>query len=135
MQRFVTSSSTTPNAIGPYSHAVRANGLVFVSGQTPIDPETQQIVEGGIAKQTERCLANVAAILSAIGLTLDDVVRCVVYLNCMEHFSAMNDAYARHFSDGKPARTTVAVAALPLGALVEIEATAVDQSPPHRGSV
>ncbi len=107
--------------VGPYSHAVNAGELIFLSGQTPIDPATGKLVQGGIAEQTAQCFANLFAVLSAGGLTPDQVVKVNVYLTDMNDFAAMNAVYARQFSQPYPARTTIGVASLPLGARVEIE--------------
>jgi 2-iminobutanoate/2-iminopropanoate deaminase len=119
-------TSEAPLAIGPYSQAVRANGFIFVAGQLAIDPATQQLISGGVTEQTERALNNIAAILRSCGSRMEHIVRCIVYLKNMEDFSAMNEAYTKLFSGSFPARTTIAVAALPRGGLVEIEATAID---------
>ncbi len=108
-------------AVGPYSHAVDAGELVYCSGQTPLDPATGKLAEGGVGVQTDRCLSNLFAVLSAAGLGPDDVVKTNVYLVDMADFAAMNEAYARRFGTPYPARTTIGVAALPLGARVEIE--------------
>lgn len=107
-------------AIGPYSHAVEAAGLVFLSGQTPIDPQTGRLVAGSIREQTEQCLANLFQVLATAGLTPDDVVNVQIYLTDMDDFAAMNEVYAARFSKPYPARTTIGVASLPLGAAVEI---------------
>lgn len=107
-------------SIGPYSQAIDASGLVFVSGQTPVDPGTGMLVAGGIAEQTARCLDNLATVLAAGGMTMGDVVSCNVFLVDMDDFAEMNSAYAAYFEEPYPARTTVAVAGLPLGARVEI---------------
>jgi 2-iminobutanoate/2-iminopropanoate deaminase len=123
--RSVVSTTEGPAAIGPYSQAIKASGLIFVSGQIALDPETQQIVTGGIEAHTERAIRNVDAILRAAGSELGLVVRCVVYLTTMDHFAAMNGVYERYFASEKPARTTVAVAGLPRNSLVEIEVTAL----------
>lgn len=112
-------------AIGPYSHAIDTGQLVFLSGQTPLDPQTGTLVTGGIGEQTSRCLDNLVAVLSAAGLTTEDVVKCNVYLTDMDDFAEMNRAYASYFAQPHPARTTIAVAGLPLGAHVEIEMVAV----------
>lgn len=112
--------------VGPYSQAIRANGLIFVSGQIAFDPETAAIVDGGIAAQTDRALRNVAAILTAAGSSMDKVVRCTVFLTNMSDFGSMNEVYATFFPENPPARTTVAVAQLPKDALIEIQATAVE---------
>ncbi|HEX6616736.1 MAG TPA: RidA family protein [Gemmatimonadales bacterium] len=114
-----------PRAIGPYSQATRANGLLFTAGQVGFDPATGELVEGGIAAQTERVLRNLAAILEAEGLDFASVLKTTVYLIDMADFAEMNTVYARVFADHRPARSTVAVAALPRGARVEIDAVAV----------
>lgn len=111
-------------AIGPYSHAIDTGDLVFLSGQTPLDPATGELVTGSIEAQTRRCLDNLQAVLTAGGLTLDDVVKCTVYLTDMADFAEMNAAYASYFSVPYPARSTVAVAGLPRDARVEIEMVA-----------
>ena len=123
--REVVSTERAPAAIGPYSQAVRAGGLLFCSGQIPLDPATGALVAGGIAEQTAQVLDNVTAVLAAAGLTPADVVRTTVFLADMDDFVAMNEVYARCFADDAPARSTVAVKALPKGALVEIEVLAV----------
>jgi 2-iminobutanoate/2-iminopropanoate deaminase len=119
------STPNAPRAIGPYSQAVRANGLLFTAGQVGFDPGTGELVDGGITEQTERVLANIRAILEAERLDLGSVVKTTVFLVDMADFTAMNAAYADAFGDHRPARSTVAVAALPRGARVEIEAVAV----------
>lgn len=113
-----------PRAIGPYSQATRAGGLVFTAGQVGFDPSTGELVDGGIAEQTERVLLNIRAILQASGLEMANVIKTTVFLVDMADFAAMNTAYASAFGDHRPARSTVAVAALPRGARVEIEAIA-----------
>lgn len=117
-------SSPTASAIGPYSHAVDDGTHVYCSGQTPIDPETGRLREGGVGEQTHQCFDNLFAVLADGGLGADDVVKVNVYLTDMDDFVAMNEAYATRFSDPPPARTTVGVAALPMGARVEIELVA-----------
>lgn len=112
-------------AIGPYSHAIDTGHLVFLSGQTPLDPATGELVSGSIEAQTRRCLDNLQAVLTAGGLTLDDVVKCNVFLTDMGDFAEMNAAYASYFTEPYPARTTVAVAGLPRDARVEIEMVAL----------
>ena len=114
-----------PQAIGPYSQAVKANGLVFVSGQIPIDPRTGQFVAGGIAEQTEQVLKNLAELLQAAGSGLDQVLKTTVFLADMEEFAAMNEIYGRFFTEEPPARATVQAARLPRDARVEIEAIAL----------
>jgi reactive intermediate/imine deaminase len=113
-----------PTAIGPYSQAVRAGGMLFLSGQIPLDPATGQIVPGDVAAQAERVLKNLAAILAAAGCTPGDVVRTTIYLVDLAHFATVNDVYARFFAAPYPARVTVQVSALPRGSLVEIDAIA-----------
>jgi len=108
-------------AIGPYSHAVESDGIVFLSGQTPIDSATGALVEGDISVQTQQCFVNLFNVLTQAGLTPDDVQKVNVYLTDMANFAAMNEIYRQQFSEPFPARTTVAVAALPMGAMVEIE--------------
>jgi 2-iminobutanoate/2-iminopropanoate deaminase len=111
-----------PAAAGPYSHAVISNGLVFLSGQTPIDPATGTLVEGSIGDQTRRCLDNLAIVAAAAGAQLADAVRCGIYVTDISTFKDVNEAYATYFPDAPPARSTIGVAALPLGADVEIDA-------------
>lgn len=114
-----------PRAIGPYSQATRAAGLLFTAGQVGFDPATGELVDGGITEQTERVLRNIRAILQAAGVDLSGVVKTTVYLVDMADFAEMNTVYARAFGEHRPARSTVAVAALPRGARVEIDAVAV----------
>ncbi|NNC80052.1 MAG: RidA family protein [Acidimicrobiales bacterium] len=114
-------TSETAKAVGPYSHAIESEGLVFCSGQTPIDPASGQLAIGGVAAQTNQCFDNLFAVLAAGGLTPDDVIKVNVYLTHMSDFTPMNNAYEKRFSEPFPARTTVGVAGLPLGASVEIE--------------
>lgn len=111
-------------AVGPYSHAVESGGFVFLSGQTPLDPATGRLVDGDVGAQTRQCFSNLGAVLAAAGLGFDDVLECHVFLVEMADFAAMNAAYADHFRAPYPARTTVGVAALPLGARVEIRMVA-----------
>lgn len=106
---------------GPFSPAVRSDGVVYISGQVGQDPATGELVAGGVEAQTQQVLANVAAVLEAAGLGLGDVVRIGVYLTDMQNFAAMNAIYASHFTEPYPARTTIGVAALPLGAEVEMD--------------
>ena len=117
------SSSAAPAAIGPYSHAVQTDGLIFTSGQIPLDPATGTLVPGGVGEQTEQVIRNLAAVLESAGSGLDRVVKTVCFLQSMGDFAAFNAVYARFFT-GKPARSCVEVSALPKGALVEIEAVA-----------
>lgn len=114
-----------PQAIGPYSQAIRANGFLFVSGQIPLDPATQQPVSGDIQAQTERVLENVKGIVEAAGSSLDRVVRATVFLADMNEFAAMNEVYGRYFRNQPPARSTVQVSRLPRDARVEIDVIAL----------
>src|SRR5215218_1045337 len=111
-----------PQAAGPYSHAVKSGGLIFLSGQTPVDPDTGSLVEGDIGAQTRRCLDNLAIVAAAAGASLADAVRCGIYVTDISTFKSVNEAYATYFESDPPARSTIAVAALPLGAEVEIDA-------------
>lgn len=111
-----------PAAIGPYSQGVVANGLLFTAGQIPLDPQTGQIVEGGVVKQTERVLANLRAILDSAGASWNDVVKTTVFLHDMNDFPVVNETYAKTLGDARPARSTVQVSALPRNVLVEIDA-------------
>jgi 2-iminobutanoate/2-iminopropanoate deaminase len=111
-----------PAAVGPYSHAVRSGGFLFLSGQTPLDPATGKLVEGGVGDQTRRCLENLQAVCAAAGASLGDAVRCGIYVTDMGTFAEVNEAYATFFTDEPPARSTIGVAALPVGAQVEIDA-------------
>lgn len=124
--RDVIATKDAPQAIGPYSQAIRANGLVFVSGQVAIDPATQQVINGNVAEQTERALKNVAAILSAAGSSLEKVVRSTVFLKNMGDFAAMNEVYGRYFNAKPPARSTVEASRLPKDVLVEIDVIALE---------
>jgi 2-iminobutanoate/2-iminopropanoate deaminase len=120
----VIASRKAPQAIGPYSQAIVHNGLAFLSGQIPLDPETGQIVEGAAAEQTERILQNLRAVLEECGSSLDRVLKTTVFLKDMNDFGAMNEVYGRHFSDQPPARSTVEVARLPRDVRVEIDCIA-----------
>jgi len=124
--REVIATKEAPQAIGPYSQAIRANGLVFVSGQVAIDPATQQVISGDVAAQTDQVLKNVSAILKAAGTGLEKVVRSTVFLKNMGDFAAMNEIYGRYFSTAPPARSTVEAARLPKDVLVEIDVIALD---------
>ncbi|MBQ5729341.1 MAG: RidA family protein [Bacteroidaceae bacterium] len=118
------STTKAPAAIGPYSQAIEAGGMVFVSGQLPINPETGEFAEGGVKELTRQSLTNMQHILAEVGLTLDNVVKTTVFLADMSDFAAMNEVYAEFFSAPYPARSAVAVKTLPKGALVEIECIA-----------
>jgi 2-iminobutanoate/2-iminopropanoate deaminase len=123
--RDVIATDQAPRAIGPYSQAIRAAGLVFTSGQVAIDPATQQVIAGDIAAQTDRALKNLSAVLQAAGTTLDKALRCTVFLKNMGDFAAMNEVYGRYFGQAPPARTTVEAARLPKDVLVEIDVIAL----------
>ena len=123
--REVIATDRGPKAIGPYSQAVKSNGLVFLSGQICLDPATQQLINGDIAAQTERVLQNISAILRAAGSSLPKVLKTTVYLKSMNDFTAMNEVYGRHFIADPPARSTVEVARLPKDVLVEIDVIAL----------
>lgn len=123
--REIISTHDGPKAIGPYSQAVKANGLIFVSGQIAIDPVTNTLVSGDVAFQTERVMANLSGILKAAGSGLDKVVRATVFLKNMNDFTAMNAVYGKHFPSAPPARSTVEVARLPKDVLVEIDVIAL----------
>jgi len=113
-----------PKAIGPYSQAVETNGMLFISGQVPIDPATGKLVEGGIKEQTEQVLRNIGAILESAGLTFENVVKSTCLLSDMDNFSAMNEVYGKFYPESPPARAAYGVVRLPLGALIEIETIA-----------
>jgi 2-iminobutanoate/2-iminopropanoate deaminase len=119
------STENAPGAIGPYSQAIKANGMLFCSGQIPIDPATGEFVEGGVAEQTEQVFKNLTAVLKAGGSGLDGVVKTTVFLADMNDFAAMNEVYGKYFDSNKPARATVQAARLPRDAKVEIECIAV----------
>ena len=121
----VISTKDAPQAIGPYSQAIRANGFVFVLGQVAIDPATQQVAGGDAAAQTDRVFKNLTAILKAAGTSLEKVVRSTVFLKNMGDFAAMNEVYGRYISSAPPARSTVEVARLPKDVLVEIDVIAL----------
>lgn len=124
----IIQTDRAPQAIGPYSQAVKALGFVYASGQIPIDPATGQFVAGGIKEQTEQVLKNVAAVLEAAGSGLDRIVKTTVFLADMEEFTAMNEVYAKFFMTDPPARATVQAAGLPRNARVEIEVIALGKS-------
>ncbi len=119
-KKAITSPALTP-PVGPFSQAIEVGGFVYFSGQVGQDPATGKVVEGGIVAETERVFRNLAAVLEAAGRSFDDVVRAGVYLTNISDFVAMNGIYAKHFKQPFPARTTIGVAALPLGACVEID--------------
>ena len=114
-----------PAAVGPYSQAVEANGMLFISGQIPMNPETGAIVEGGIREQTHQVMKNISALLYVAGYTLSQVVKSTCLLSDMANFKAMNEVYSEYYKEEQPARAAFAVKELPLGVLVEIETIAV----------
>jgi len=117
-------TENAPKAIGPYSQAIEANGILFISGQVPIDPATGIIVEGGIREQTEQVMKNIGAILEAAGYSYSDVVKSTCLLSDMDNFAEMNAVYGKYYPENSPARAAYGVVRLPLGALVEIETIA-----------
>jgi 2-iminobutanoate/2-iminopropanoate deaminase len=121
----IIATERAPQAIGPYSQAVRAGNLIFASGQIPTDPATKEFVPGGIAEQTEQVLKNLKAVFEAAGVGLDQIVKTTVFLADMNDFTAMNEVYGKYFGQNPPARATVEAARLPRDAKVEIEAIAV----------
>jgi 2-iminobutanoate/2-iminopropanoate deaminase len=124
--REIISTKDAPQAIGPYSQAIKANGFIFVSGQVAIDPATAEVIAGDVAAQTDRVLRNLAEILEAGGSGLGKVVRCGVFLKSMNDFARMNEVYGKYFSSAPPARSTVEVSRLPKDVLVEIDAIALE---------
>ena len=114
-----------PAAVGPYSQAIEANGFIFASGQLPIDPSTNAFAEGGVKEQTRQSLTNARNVLAAAGVDLSHVVKTTVFLSDMDNFAAMNEVYAEFLKEPYPARSAIAVKALPKGALVEVECIAV----------
>lgn len=125
MKKERIATSRGPSAIGPYSQAIVAGDLIFVSGQIPLDPELGTLIDGGIAAQTDRVIKNLSAILEAAGSSLDKVVKTTVYLASLDDFSAMNETYGEYFRTDPPARATVQAARLPKGAALEIDAIAI----------
>ena len=123
----IVQTKSAPQAIGPYSQAIKTRGMVFASGQIPIDPATGQFVSGGIEEQTEQVLKNLSAVLEAAGSDLSRVIKTTVFLADMNEFAAMNEVYGRFFSEQPPARATVEAARLPRDARVEIEAMALTE--------
>ena len=124
MSKEVVKSENAPEAIGPYSQAVKSNGFVFCSGQVPFDPKTMELISGTVTEETQRCMKNLSAVLEAAGSSLDDIVKTTIYVTNMDDFAEVNEAYGAFFTSDPPARATVGVAALPKGARVEIECVA-----------
>ena len=128
MAKKVINARRAPKAIGPYNHAIDTGlGLVFTSGQIPIDPETGELVEGGIEAQTERVILNLKAVLEEAGTSLEQVVKATVFLQDLKDFTAMNEVYGKYLGTDSPARSAVQVAGLPKGSLIEIEVIALKQ--------
>ncbi len=124
MKRIIRTENA-PKAIGPYSQAIEANGTLYISGQIPIDPQTAQVVEGGIKEQTVQVLKNIGGILAEAGYDYPDIVKCTCLLSDMNNFAAMNEIYGTYFTHEQPARAAYGVVKLPLGVLIEIECIAV----------
>jgi 2-iminobutanoate/2-iminopropanoate deaminase len=124
--REIISTKDAPQAIGPYSQAIKANGFIFLSGQIAIDPATAEVISGDVAAQTDRVLRNLSEILEAGGSGLGKVVRCGVFLKSMNDFACMNEVYGKYFSSAPPARSTVEVSRLPKDVLVEIDVIALE---------
>jgi 2-iminobutanoate/2-iminopropanoate deaminase len=120
--RHAVNALGAPEAVGPYSHAVASNGLLFCSGQVPLDPDSGELVQGSVGDQTRRCLQNLQVVCAAAGASLADAVRCGIFLTDMATFAEVNEAYGAFFEVEPPARSAIGVAALPRGAQVEIEA-------------
>lgn len=125
MGKEIINTKNAPAAIGPYSQAVRTGNLLFTSGQIPINPATGELVKDNVEKATERCLENLKAILEEAGSSLDNVIKTVIFLKDMNHFSTVNEIYGTYFKTNQPARSCVQVAKLPKDALIEIEAIAL----------
>ena len=128
MKKRIIQTDQAPAAIGPYSQAVRVGNFLYTSGQIALDPQSGEFLSGEIEQETERTIENISAILTADGLSLDNVIKTTVYLTDLSHFARMNHIYEKYFSGNKPARACVQVAALPKGAKVEIEAIAIAAS-------
>ena len=121
----LVSTPDAPAAIGPYAQAITTGGLVYTSGQIPLDPETMEVVAGGITEQAERVMTSLAAVLQAAGSSLGQVIKTTCFVTDLADFAAFNDVYGRHFGDHRPARSTVQVAALPRGVSLEVECIAL----------
>lgn len=128
MQREVITTDNAPAAVGPYSQAIGFGDLVYTAGQVALDKQTGKLVEGGVQEQAKQALENLKAVLEAAGSDLNSVVKTTVFLQNMDDYAAVNEVYGRYFAESAPARSAVAVAALPLGALIEIEAVALRRS-------
>lgn len=123
----IIATDKAPQAIGPYSQAVEANGTLYISGQVPLVPETMKVVDGGIGEQTLQVMKNIGAILQAAGYSYSDVVKSTCFLSDMSNFKAMNEVYGKFYSENPPARAAFAVKELPLGVMIEIETVAVKE--------
>ena len=121
----IINTQDAPKAIGPYSQAIEANGMLFISGQIPIDPAIAKVVEGGIKEQTEQVMKNIGAILAEAGYSYSDVIKSTCLLSDMDNFAAMNAVYGKYYIENPPARAAYAVVKLPLGVLIEVETIAV----------
>jgi 2-iminobutanoate/2-iminopropanoate deaminase len=128
MEKKIIYSEKAPQPLGPYSQAVACGGFLFTAGQVGIDPRTGKLVEGGVKAETRQVMANLSVVLSEAGASFDDVVKSTIFLKDMGDFAAVNEIYGEHFRQSHPARSAIQVAALPLGALVEIEAIATTPS-------
>jgi 2-iminobutanoate/2-iminopropanoate deaminase len=128
-QRSAVQTANAPQAIGPYSQAIHAGGLVFCAGQVGIDPASGELIAGGVAAEAEQAMTNITAVLAAAGSSLERVVKTTIFLAEMADFAAVNEVYARHLAEPYPARSTVAVKGLPKGAQVEIECLALAAEP------
>ncbi|MDQ6861635.1 MAG: RidA family protein [Verrucomicrobiota bacterium] len=131
----IVSTNQAPAAIGPYSQAIRVGQFVFTSGQIPLDPQTGNIVEGDISAQAKRVMENLTAVLAAENLTMGHIIKTTIFLTSMDDFAKVNEVYGSYFPDQPPARSTVAVAALPKGARVEIECIALSDQKPAGGQL
>ncbi|MDO8753237.1 MAG: RidA family protein [Anaerolineales bacterium] len=125
MQKKVIQTDKAPKAIGPYSQAIRTEAMIYTAGQTGLEPATGELIAGGVEEQTRQVLNNIRNVLEAAGSSLEHVVKTTVFLQDMNDFTKMNSIYAEYFAENPPARSTIAVAALPKGGLVEIEAVAL----------
>lgn len=125
MQKKVVQTDKAPKAIGPYSQAIRTEAMIYTAGQTGLEPATGELIAGGVEEQTRQVLNNIRNVLEAAGSSLEHVVKTTVFLKDMNDFAKMNSIYAEYFGENPPARSTIAVAALPKGGLVEIEAVAL----------
>jgi 2-iminobutanoate/2-iminopropanoate deaminase len=125
MDRKTVQTDKAPKAIGPYAQAIKANGFVYTAGQIALDPQTGNLIEGGVTAQTRQVLENLKAVLEAAGSSFDQVAKATVFLRHMSEFPAMNEVYAEYLGNAKPARATVGVAELPRGALIEIDLVAL----------